>query len=294
MYTKAETGGGDGILICHIRYNSVSFFVISMFVYMLLMTFPLSVDAAPGVDKKEYIFSVVPQSPPEVMHRNWTPFIERIFKDTGLVLKLKVYENMDDFENDIKKGNPHFMYLNASQAVMARMEHNYIPLVRSKKPITGKIFVRKDSPIKSIDELREKDIAFVGPKNICTMALKHDLKPLHVTPRYVGTSSNVYKHVLVGEATAGGTLDVSFEAEKSDVTQALRPIYTTQPITAHPIAAHPSVAAKTRQEIRAAVLRLADDAEGRKLLDSIRMQNPTAADYVRDYKPLEAVFGKVK
>jgi len=261
----------------------------SLISFLLLVIFAHIAYAEPSDDKHEYIFAVVPQSTPEIMHRNWTPVIEQVARISGLSLKLKVYENMNDFELDLKRGIVHFAYLNPAQAVMAWNEHNYIPLVRSKNPVTGTLYVRTDSAIKDFKEIKGKEIAFVGPKNICGISLNHELKALNINKRYVGTSSNVYKHVLVGEVVAGGTLDIALESEKPEVTQALRPIYKTRPISSHPISAHPAVPAKARQKMVEAVLKLAADLEGRVLLKKIRFQEPVVADYDRDYKVLESM-----
>lgn len=264
----------------------VTVWVLLMLIHCLLVSSPCSSAASPQV-KKEYIFGVVPQGPPEVMHRNWLPFIDRLSHDTGLALKLKLYENIDDFENNLKEGSIDFAYMNPVQEIMAWNESGYIPLVRSKNLIRGRIFVRKDSDIQELNDLEGKEIALIGSKNVCSIVIRRDIRPLKIAFRYVGSSSNVYRNVELGETAAGGTLDIAFAKDAPDLNQEFHTIYTTEPISPHPISALPSVSAEARRLVMEMVLKYAANKDSQAILERIGMQEPVLADYEKDYKPLE-------
>lgn len=139
--------------------------------FLLLLCCALLLEGpAPPAHAKDapapYILAVIPQLPPITMHTNWTPFVQRLKKETGLEFTLKVYDSMDRFEDDLIRGVPDFLYTNPTQMVLAKHSQGYIPLVRNSKPLAGYLFVRKDSPIKRIDDLQGKTIAFVGAKNL--------------------------------------------------------------------------------------------------------------------------------
>ncbi len=121
----------------------------------------------PAAEKKAYTIGVIPTWPPVVTYAQWSPFVERLSHDTGLKLRLRVYEKMSDFEHEIttSKG-PDFIFVNALQAVIAHREQGYIPLVRGKNSVEGIVFVKKDSKIKNVKDLSGKRIAFVGSKNL--------------------------------------------------------------------------------------------------------------------------------
>jgi phosphonate transport system substrate-binding protein len=56
----------------------------------------------------------------------------------------------------------------------------------------------------------------------------------------------------------------------------------------HPIAAHPRIPKKMRKKVTEAVIRIAQDDDGKKLLRTVRMPAPLMhADYNRDYRSLE-------
>ncbi len=125
-----------------------------------------AIPLASAGQKEPYIFAVIPSGPPVATHALWAPFVERLSRDTGLSLRLKVYEKMSDFENDIVSGVPDFIFASPFQAVVAHEEQGYIPLVHGSRPVSAELFVRKDSSIKTVNDLSGKSIAFIGNKNL--------------------------------------------------------------------------------------------------------------------------------
>jgi ABC-type phosphate/phosphonate transport system substrate-binding protein len=114
-----------------------------------------------------YTLGVVPTFPPVATHTRWAPFVERLSRETGLDFRLKVYETMADFERDIVSPKaPDFIFANALQIVVAHKTHGYLPLVRGGKMVRAVIFVRTDSPARTVEDLSGKLIAFVGAKNL--------------------------------------------------------------------------------------------------------------------------------
>jgi phosphonate transport system substrate-binding protein len=113
-----------------------------------------------------YVFAVIPSAPPVATHTAWAPVVERLGRATGLDFRLKVYEKMSEFELDITRGGPDFLFSSPLQAVVAHLAQDYAPLVRGSRPVSAVIIVRTDSSIKTVDELAGKTIAFVGSKTL--------------------------------------------------------------------------------------------------------------------------------
>jgi phosphonate transport system substrate-binding protein len=132
-------------------------------VFLIALIYPITLNSN---QEKTYTFAVLPQQPPANMYRLWTPVIEKLRSETGLNLKLKVYERMNDFEYDLSTGKNDFIYTNPTQMVLSKFSQGYIPLVRNNSTLRGIIFVRNDSKIQSIKDLNGKEIAFVGSKNL--------------------------------------------------------------------------------------------------------------------------------
>ncbi len=110
---------------------------------------------------------------------------------------------------------------------------------------------------------------------------------LNLKQLFTGSSSNVYKTVLVGKSAAGAVLDVDFDSQPPDVKEQLQVLVTTPKMAPHPISAHPRVPKQLQRSLTRAVLKLAASPEGRKLLQGVQLTDPVPAEYLRDYKVLE-------
>ncbi len=239
-----------------------------------------------------YTLGLIPQGTALSMHRRWAPLVKRLSRETGLDFKLRLYEHVSEFEQALAEGQLDLAYLNSTQEAMAFNHQGYMPLVRSSKKFKGAVFVHRDSPIQSLDDLRNQDIAFVSERSLCSVTLRQNLQQesgdASFNIIYAGSSSNVYKNVILGRAVAGGTLDVSLLRESPEIISRLRPIYETPELAPHPIAVHPRHAQTLGEPLTQAMLRIAEDPAGQKLLRKVRMPSPLMrADYQRDYQWLE-------
>lgn len=115
---------------------------------------------------KEYVFAVLPQQPPVAMHTLWRPLLDRLEQELGVRLKLKLYGNMTEFEEGAVRGEGDFVFSTPVQLPLFRKRQGYTPLVRGTRYLNGMVFVRKDSPITSVEELAGKEVAFVGARNL--------------------------------------------------------------------------------------------------------------------------------
>jgi len=240
-----------------------------------------------------YTFAVLPQRPPVVMYSKWRPLLDSLEKETGVTLKLKLYENVADFETDIGKGGPDFIFSTPPQLVIARKIQGYNPLVRSSRMLSAILFVRKDSPIRTVNDLQSGEIAFTGSWNVCSIlmhqVLVKDHPDLKFKQLYAGSSSNVVSHVLLGKATAGSVLDSQFENMAPEANRDLRPVLETPKIFAHPISAHPRVPKQLQEKLAAAMLHLWGQDKGKAILLSLGITNPVRANYQHDYRQLEEI-----
>ena len=258
---------------------------------LMCALFPSSGNA--GNDSPTYTIAVLPQRPPVVMYARWRPLLDRLEKEAGITLKLKLYESTADFQADIAKGTPDFMYSTPPQLVVVRGMQGYIPLVRGSRKLSGVLFVRNDSPIRTVDDLESGEIAFSGSWNICSVLVQNVLHKDHPDLKfkqlYAGSMNNVVNHVLLGKAAAGSVIDVEFENIAPETRTHLRPLLETQKIFPHPLSAHPRVPKSVRDKLASAILALWEDEAGNALLVATRITNPVRADYQRDYRHLENI-----
>jgi len=259
---------------------------------LALLMFGATLPASAGQDKA-YSIAVIPSAPPVTLHRLWAPFVEQLTRETGLVFQLKMYEKMAEFERDIWSGSPDFIFSSPIQTVVARNANGYVPLVRGGKQIAVGLFVRTDSPYKSINDLTGKSISFVGNKNLCSVFIQHLLgthkEKLSFTKEYAGSTRNVIINVLLGKSAAGAVFIPELAAESADTRKQLRALAVTPEIAPHPFSAHPRVPRTVQAAVTKAMLATAATREGAELFKTIRLAAPVAADYDRDYRALEEI-----
>lgn len=257
--------------------------------FLLLLTSTSFADA-----ETIYTWSVVPQFTGTAVHRDWTPFLDKLQTNTGYRFKLKVYDTIPEFEIGFLKGEPDFAYMNPYHAVMAKEAQGYEPLIRNgKRMLTGILVTRKDSPIDNVKNLEGKKIAFPSPNAFAAAlymrALLRNKEGISFIPVYAGTHSNAYRQTLIGRTLASGAVERTLLKERKEVQQSLKTIYSTPSFPSHPLTIHPRIPVNVKRTIQAAILKLNDTEDGRNILEPILLSNPVKANYSEDYQPIKAL-----
>lgn len=262
----------------------------------LLFTLPLGEVLAQGSLKpaatatKTYTISVVPQYNVVQLHTEWAPLVARISRESGIPLQLVLAKTIPQFESAVLAGEPDFAFMNPYHAVMAKRAQSYIPVLRDAKALKGILVVRNDSAVKNIKELDGKPIGFPAPNAFGASLYMRALltaEPITFQSQFLTTHGNVYRSVLNSSVAAGGGVNTTFNDEPPEVRSQLRVLYQTPESASHPLVAHPRVPAEVVKAVTDAFLHLSKDSEGQRMLADIRIPQPVAADYARDYLPLE-------
>lgn len=235
--------------------------------------------------------AIVPFMAPTAINHNWTPVLAQLEKVTGHRFELRVYDQFAQFENEFQAGIPDFLYLNPYHTVMAKKAQGYVPLVRdNSKQLKAILVVQADGPINLVSDLDDKLVSFASPNAFAPLylrALLTEKEKITIHPVFVSSPQNAYRHVLTGDAAAGGGILPLLLKEPAAVQARLRVLYTTPGVAGHPLAAHPRVPEAIRRQVQQAIINMANDPKTQKLLNVILMKQPITADYTRDYAPLE-------
>jgi phosphonate transport system substrate-binding protein len=236
--------------------------------------------------------AVVPQRPPLETYENWSPLAERLSRQLGVAITLKVYRDFPSFEEDLLKGRPALVFMNPYHQVLAYRAQKYLPLVRSSRPLTGILVVRRDAPIRRLEELDGKTLVFPSHNafgaSLYLRALLSERYKLRYHAYFVGSHDDVYRHVILADADVGGGLHYTLLRQPPPVRAQLRVIYETPTTVSHSLAAHPRhIDPALRAALTSAILALWQEPEGMTLLERVQLGAPAPADYRRDYAPLE-------
>ena len=244
-----------------------------------------------NAETQTYNFTVVPGFKPSQLQQEWVPLLERVSRETGIKLKLHIPSTIAKFEEELKNGTPDFAFMNPYQAVLAVKGKGYITMLRDKKPLNGILVVAKDSDIKKVSDLDGKVIGFPSPNAFvatiylsASLAEKHHIK---FTPKFLNNHNLVFKHISLGNISAGGSVTSALNDEPADVREQLTVLYQTPEMAPHPVVVHPRVPESVRQDVKQALLNMMHDKEGSAMLKEVRMPNLVEANFQQDYAPLE-------
>lgn len=236
---------------------------------------------APGLAAGTYTLAVTPQFENRKLFSIWKPIATELEKRTGLAIKVVASLSLEEFEKEIGKGSFDFVYVNPYLILKEHATQGYIPLVRDRSPVRGILVVRKDSPIRKVEQLNGKKVAFPSPNALgAGLLLRADLDLLYktrVVSVHAKTHNSSYLHVINGLADAGGGTDKTLQEQDPAIRDALRVLYTTREAPSLPVAAHPRVPKEHRELVRRALLDMAATPEGKQLLAKVPMPQPVVA-----------------
>ncbi|MDO8207385.1 MAG: phosphate/phosphite/phosphonate ABC transporter substrate-binding protein [Gallionella sp.] len=248
---------------------------------LLVPALPVPVEAGTS-----YTLGVVPQFEQRKLFAIWKPVVDELSRRAGLEIRLVVTLTVPEFESALEKGSFDFVYANPYHILRVSDSQGYIPLVRDREPLRGILVVRRDSPVKSVEELAGKTLAVPSPNALgASLLLRADLDHLygvHMSMVNARTHSSVYLNVLNGLTDAGGGVQKTLAEQDAGIRDGLRILYTTRAMPSHPVAAHPRIKPDVRERVRKAVLEMSATPAGRALLDEIPMLSPVNA-FLEDY-----------
>ena len=233
---------------------------------------------------------VVPQFEQRKMFRYWRPILSELEKITSLKFDLVGSSKIPVFEQQFINGEYDIAYMNPYHILTAYKTQGYLPLVRDSNKLNGVLVVEKNSLIKSVKQLRGKEIAFPSPNalgaSLLMRAILIEKFAIKFKSRYVQTHSSVYLHVVKKLVSAGGGVERTLLHQSDAIKNRLRIIYKTPDIVPHPIAIHPRVSASKRKLIKNGLIQLFNTEKGKKLFQRVPI-NDLVTTNISDYQQLE-------
>lgn len=246
----------------------------SHFLLIFILLTPLSAQADHPVR-----FGILSIAPPSRIHANWQPFIRYLSKHLGHEVEIVIPRGFKKMKAAAADGKVDIFYVNSlvfyrlKQAgkafAVAQMEN-----ISDSTTSTSDIFVRNDSNIKTVEQLKGKSIAFVSPmgaggylaprsymysKGVKT---KNDTREV-----FTKNLSNSIHQVLLGEINAGTMCGVNYRLMGKKVdTGELRIIGQSSPYPENVIAARKNIDPSIMKKIKKIIISMPDNAEGQKVL----------------------------
>lgn len=220
-----------------------------------------------GAIAAELKFGVLPRLAEKEMRDGFTPLAEHLSKELGVKVTLVIPKDFDTWKKEAEARAYDIVYTNPYLYVLLKKAvPETEPLVIASEPeigddIKGTIIVKKDSPIKSIAELKGKTIAATDPGSAgayivqMKMLSKAGLKKDDVKVIFEKRRDPVAEAVLAGKAEAGFVRDDDVEKLKAGGDK-FRRIAVSDPIPNWPIAISKKMDPATAKKLKDTLLKL--------------------------------------
>ena len=227
-------------------------------------------------------FGILSIAPPARIHANWQPFIRYLSKELGHEVEIVIPRGFQKMKAAAAKGQVDIFYVNSLVFYRLKQEGK-AQAVAQMENITGaitsatEIFVRSDSDIKTVEQLKGKSVAFVSPMGAggylaprSYLYSKGVRTKEHVTEVFTENLSNSIHQVLLGEINAGTMCGVNFRlmGQKID-TGELRIIGKSSPYPESVVAARHDLAPELRDKIMKIIIAMSENQEGQKILQNM-------------------------
>jgi len=254
----------------------------------VLVSFMQPTAFAAGKNEQVYSLGVFPHLPPRDLEKVFAPMAADLAKALGVRVELhssttyqKFSERLDGEQFDIAFVQP-FDYIRAAD------KHGYLPLATRTEKLATIVVTSVDSPLNSIQDLRNKRVALPPRTAAVSQLLRGYLKSQGIDPdrdiklSYHRSHVSCMQQVLIGEAVACGTAAPARRFFQSKFNIPLKVIAKSREIPHTLWVAHKRLPTKVRSKIRARILDWSNTREGQALLERGKLM-PFVTVNDRDY-----------
>lgn len=221
--------------------------------------------------EKAYLFNVLSQRSVALTAQYWNPILTYVSRKSGVPLELRLAKTAKEGNAIAEKGGYAFLYTNHF-FTPERDPLGYRVIARPAGPgIRSQIVVPKDSEIRSLLELEGKDIAFPSPDGFTGFWLPMDaLSKAKVNVRVVftGNQEASFTQLRVKKVASAGVNSTVMARYARREGFEYRALWTSDIYNDLCIMANPKVPKDKVAAVRDALVDMANDPEGRKVLQA--------------------------
>ena len=256
-------------------------------------------------DHKMIYFGVIPKDNPRIMYEKYQPLLDYLAEKTPYQYELLLKKNYKETVSALGSGEADVAFLGPLTYLEARAKYG-VACILKPRGVDGTanyksvIITRKDSPVRTIIELKGKSIAFASSKSTSgNLIPRYLLADAGMHLNELGGYANfdyhdsVVKAVLKGQYTAGAVRDsVAGKYKKLGIAV----LAESEPIPTGPLTAAPGTPIAVIEEIKKALLELdPGKAEGQRVLKRLDedLKNGFTEATDRDYAGIRSKINAV-
>ncbi|CUW37851.1 putative periplasmic binding protein [Magnetospirillum sp. XM-1] len=217
-----------------------------------------------------YSFGVLSQRSAVLTAQYWNPILDYVARRSGIMLVLKVARTAPESNAATEAGEYDVVYSNTIfQPSMAAAGYRVILKPRTAA-ITGQIVTLANSPVDRLDALAGHEVGFPSQVAFVGYAVPMDhllREGIRVEPVFGGNQEGIMAQLKAGKVMAAGVNSQIMRAFATRENVQYRVLWESKPFLNIPVAVHPRVPAETAEAIRRVLAAMADEPEGRRLLE---------------------------
>ncbi|BBO99333.1 phosphate/phosphite/phosphonate ABC transporter substrate-binding protein [Sulfuriferula nivalis] len=234
---------------------------------------------------KAYVVGIHPLHNPRRLMEMYGPILEYINATMPNVhFRIEASRNYEDFEKKLYSGHFDFAMPNPYQTVLS-LKHGYhvFGKMGDDNNFRGVILVRKDSGIRTMNDLKGGKVAYPSPTALAGSMMPqyylhtHGIDVNHdIENVYVGSQESAIMNVYRGHAAAGGTWMVpwlEYSAEHANQASQLEVKWQTGSLPNNAWVVRQDVPAALTSQFATALFGLNNSVQGRKMLARIPISN---------------------
>ncbi len=226
---------------------------------------------AEGNGKRSYSFYVLNQRTIALTAQYWNPILTHVNKKSGVPLELKLAKTAQEGNAIAEAGGYAFQYTNHF-FTPERDRLGWKVIARPAGPgIRSQIVVPIDSPIRSLQDLNGKEVAFVSRDGFTGYWLPMDAlirAKVKINVVFAGNQEASFAQLKVNKVAAAGVNSSVMARYGRRESFAYRALWTSEIYQDLCIMANPKVPADKVAAVRAAFVNMVNDPEGRQVLEA--------------------------
>jgi len=231
----------------------------------------LALVGSAGAADRTYSFNVLNQRTIALTAAYWNPIVTYVSKKSGVPLELKLAKNAQEGNLIAEKYGYDFLYTNHF-FTPERDRLGYKVIARPAGPgIQSQIVVTADSPAQTLQDLEGKEISYANPDGFTGYWLPADAllrAKVNVKSSFSGNQEASTVQLKVGKVAAAGVNSSVLARYARREGFAYRALWTSPVYQDLCIMASPKLPAADVAAVRAVLLGMAGDPEGRKVLEA--------------------------
>ncbi len=239
----------------------------------VLLVLSISLSSGSGFAGDSFIFGVAPHTSARVILEMYQPLRAHLEKTLNMKVEVVTAPDFTEFARRGLAGAYDIAVTTGHQARLLQTDAGYIPLLTYAAGFKSVIFIKKDGPIGSAEDLKGKSALGLSPSSLVTIWGQHWLQDNvgEISVRYVSASDSVAQLVVAGDAAVGLASLANFQKLSPDIQNQLR-ILVESPDMAGRVYVLNSRDAAREKEIDAALRSFAETIEGKRYFEANKLE----------------------